>query len=114
MEALWLDENSSMSQSTHLKKIASKGHRRARLKFLGFCDGFLARLLIREPDIAVALGLQGCRIDGYLSRLDYAELLKDFVQVFSSDGLIETRDTKVALKMRIVWQIFTLTRMVSF
>ena len=99
LEAFWLNHDSCVSQATHLEKIAWERYSRTRPKALSFQDGPLTRLLFHEPDIAVTLGLQGHRVDGNLRGLDCAELLEYLVQVFSSDRLIKTCNTEVALKM---------------
>ena len=87
-----LDETASVAKSTHLEKLARIRRLHTCQVLLGLFDGKLARLFLHEPDIAVALALQGLRIRRYLSRLHSPKLFKHQVQVFSGDGLIEACD----------------------
>ena len=88
-----------MAQSAHLEELARVGSFFTRLELLRLINGPSAGILIGEPHKAIALTLLGSRVFRRLHRVDLSELTEDQVQIFSSDGLIQTSDAHVALEV---------------
>ena len=97
-----------MTQSTHLEELAGVGHLHTGQVALRDSNCSLARLLLHEPDEAIALAFQGLRICGHFDRFHCSKLLEHRMQVLAGERLVEARHAQVALKVRVVREIFTL------